>query len=87
MIQQMRDATGARIKVEPEVAGCSERLISFSSLEEAGLDWCRAQEALFLVQSRLSEGDSAQEDSCCMVSNSPLKDIHPVLQTSLLSVS
>ncbi len=69
MIQQMRDSTGARIKVEPEVAGCSERLISLSSSDEPGAELCRAQEALFAVQSRLSEADAAQEDTCCVVSN------------------
>ncbi|CAL8468952.1 g8493 [Coccomyxa elongata] len=66
-IQQMRDSTGARIKVEPEVVGCSDRLISFSSPDEPGADWCRAQEALFAVQGRLTEAEAPQEDSCCMV--------------------
>lgn len=64
----MRDSTGARIKVEPEVVGCSDRLISFSSPDEPGADWCRAQEALFAVQGRLIEAEAPQEDSCCVVS-------------------
>lgn len=68
VIQQLRDTTGARIKVEPEVSGCSERLIALSSPDEPGADLCRAQEALFAVQDRMTEADSGQEGSCCTVS-------------------
>lgn len=64
----MRDSTGARIKVEPELAGCSDRLISFSSPDEPEAEWCRAQDALFAVQNRLTEAEALLEDSCCVVS-------------------
>ncbi len=61
-IQQLREDTGARIKIEPEIANCTERLVILSSPDEPDVEWCRAQEALFTVLDRLTDSaDDSQE--------------------------
>ena len=63
-IQQLRDDTGARIKVEAELAGCSERLILISSPDDADMEVCRAQQALYSIQARLAEQENAPDGLC-----------------------
>lgn len=58
IIRQLREQTGARIKIAEPVAGCDERVVIISGNEVPGAQFSPAQEALFLVHSRLLlEGD------------------------------
>lgn len=60
VISQLRQETGAKIKVEAEVPGCAERLVLLSCADEPeGRALCAAQEALLAVQNRLLDADLA----------------------------
>ena len=69
IIQAMRSATGARIKVEPLLAGCPERVIAILAPDQPGDRWCDAQQALFRVHERITapELDGAPEMDTVMV--------------------
>ena len=57
IIQALRTGTGARIKVEPLLAGCAERVIAILAPDRPGERWCDAQQALFRVHERISAHD------------------------------
>lgn len=66
VIQQLRTDTGARIKVEPQVAGCAERVIAILAPDRPEERWCDAQQALFRVHERIScdrDPDTALESA------------------------
>lgn len=69
IIQALRSVTGARIKVEPLLAGCPERVIAILAPDRPGDCWCDAQQALFRVHERITaaELEGAQEMDSVMV--------------------
>ena len=44
VIRDLRDQSGARIKIADAVSGVDERVIIVSAAEEEGVEWCAAQE-------------------------------------------
>ena len=65
----LRSVTGARIKVDPLLAGCPERVVAILAPDRPGDRWCDAQQALFRVHERITapELDSAPEMDTVMV--------------------
>ena len=63
VIQQLRQATGARIRVEQQVAGCEERVVNISSPDDPDSEWCPAQAALFRVHECILEGEAKDSEA------------------------
>eukprot|EP00899_Mesostigma_viride_P015437 jgi/Mesvir1/23895/Mv10680-RA.1 len=61
VIKQLRDETGARLKVADPIQGCEERVVIISAQDPADCTWSAAQEALFRVHKRVVEGDNPAE--------------------------
>ncbi|KAK9821554.1 hypothetical protein WJX81_000504 [Elliptochloris bilobata] len=68
IIQHLRTDTGARIKVEPLLPGCPERVIAILAPDRPGERWCDAQQALFRVHERITAPDlDGAQDSDSMI--------------------
>eukprot|EP00245_Coleochaete_scutata_P005389 TRINITY_DN1888_c0_g1_i2.p1 TRINITY_DN1888_c0_g1~~TRINITY_DN1888_c0_g1_i2.p1 ORF type:complete len:604 (+),score=111.05 TRINITY_DN1888_c0_g1_i2:97-1908(+) len=60
IIKQIRDETGARIKVADAVPGVEERVVIVSGPEAPGVEFSPSQEGLFRVHQRIIEGDLSE---------------------------
>ena len=59
IIRQLREETGARIKLGEVREGMDERVIGIAAVETPEAPWSAAQEALFRVVARIVESDGA----------------------------
>ena len=57
IIRQLREETGARIKLGEAKEGMDERVIGIAAVDEPEAPWSAAQEALFRIHTRIVEGD------------------------------
>lgn len=53
IVKQIRDETGARVKIADAVPGVDERVVIVSGLEDKEREWSPAQEGLFRVYDRI----------------------------------
>lgn len=60
VISTLRQESGARIKVDAELPGCTERLVILASPDDPpDVPLCRAQQALLAVHARMADADAA----------------------------
>ena len=74
VIQQLRQDTGARIKVEQAIAGCDERVVCISSSDDPASDCSPAQTALLRVHECILEGDAKDSDAAGQATVRPTAD-------------
>eukprot|EP00271_Cylindrocystis_brebissonii_P015824 TRINITY_DN38860_c0_g1_i1.p1 TRINITY_DN38860_c0_g1~~TRINITY_DN38860_c0_g1_i1.p1 ORF type:complete len:571 (+),score=97.62 TRINITY_DN38860_c0_g1_i1:165-1877(+) len=68
IIKQLREETGAKMKIADPVAGCEERVIIISGNEGPGATFSSAQEGVFRVQALLLEPDVMEQPALACTS-------------------